>query len=60
MVGHTGAAYGFYSAMFFEPEKKFCLVVMTNGTTPKFIEEINEFRLIQSEVIRTLYGVFVK
>ena len=34
MVGHTGSAYGLYSAMYFEPEKKFGIVMMTNGTTP--------------------------
>ncbi|WP_346239262.1 serine hydrolase domain-containing protein [Niabella insulamsoli] len=31
LTGHTGSAYGLYSAMFFEPEKKFGFVVITNG-----------------------------
>lgn len=32
LVGHTGSAHGLYSSMFFEPEKKFGFVVITNGT----------------------------
>ncbi len=31
MKGHTGSAYGLYSAMFFEPKEKFGIVVITNG-----------------------------
>lgn len=31
LVGHTGSAYGLYSNMFFNPEKKFGLVLITNG-----------------------------
>lgn len=34
LKGHTGSAYGLYSAMFFEPEKKFGFVVITNGCLP--------------------------
>ncbi|MGV3546582.1 MAG: serine hydrolase domain-containing protein [Pedobacter sp.] len=35
LVGHTGSAYGLYSAMFFDPKEKFGIVVITNGTNPK-------------------------
>jgi CubicO group peptidase (beta-lactamase class C family) len=31
LIGHTGSAYGLYSAMFFSPEEKFGLVLITNG-----------------------------
>ena len=32
LVGHTGGAYGLRSAMFFDPNKKFGFVVITNGS----------------------------
>ncbi|HQB24012.1 MAG TPA: serine hydrolase domain-containing protein, partial [Bacteroidales bacterium] len=31
MIGHTGSAYGLYSAMFFQKEKKFGFIVLCNG-----------------------------
>lgn len=31
LVGHTGSAYGLYSAMFFSPEDKVGIVIVTNG-----------------------------
>lgn len=34
MTGHTGSAYGLYSAMFFNPKEKFGIVVITNGCNP--------------------------
>lgn len=36
MVGHTGSAYGLYSHMFFHPEKKFGIVVVTNGCHARY------------------------
>ena len=32
LKGHTGSAYGLFSAMFFDPKEKFGIVVITNGT----------------------------
>ncbi|MCL2738139.1 MAG: beta-lactamase family protein [Bacteroidales bacterium] len=67
--GHTGSAYGLFSAMYFEPEKKFGFVMMTNGYPPKHTngspltdhpEEINNYLTIQSEVINALYSIFIK
>ena len=58
MKGHTGSAYGLYSAMFFEPEKKFGFVMMTNGCEPK--RGGNGFLSIQSDVINALYNIFIK
>lgn len=31
LTGHTGSAYGLYSAMFYNPDKKYGFVVITNG-----------------------------
>ena len=58
LKGHTGSAYGLYSAMFFEPEKKFGFIMMTNGYPEK--ESINGFLTIQTEVINTLYNIFIE
>lgn len=60
MTGHTGSAYGVYSAMYFEPEKKFGFVMMTNGTTPAYTEYVNGFAPIQREVVNILYKVYGK
>ena len=32
LTGHTGSAYGLYSSMFFDAEKKYGFVVITNGS----------------------------
>ena len=58
LKGHTGSAYGLYSAMFFEPEKKFGFIMMTNGC-PETRSD-NGFLTIQSEVINALYDIFIK
>jgi len=57
MVGHTGSAYGVYSAMFFEPNKKFGFVMITNGCVPTYK---NGFTVIQCDVIRAMYKIFVQ
>lgn len=31
-VGHTGSAYGLYSSMFFDADRKYGFIVITNGT----------------------------
>lgn len=58
LVGHTGSAYGLYSAMFFSPEKKFGIIMMTNGSIVKRGE--NGFLTIQSDAINVLYDIFIK
>lgn len=57
MIGHTGSAYGLYSAMFFEPTKGFGIVMITNGCDGEYEEG---FLKIQRDVIRELYNVFIK
>lgn len=41
MKGHTGSAYGLFSAMFFQPREKFGIVVITNGCRPGYTDGIN-------------------
>lgn len=41
MKGHTGSAYGLYSAMFFQPEEKFGIVVISNGCHPGYTDGFN-------------------
>lgn len=57
MKGHTGSAYGLYSAMFFEPQKKFGFVVITNGSKPLYKNGFNE---VTWEAINILYNAFVR
>lgn len=60
MTGHTGSAYGVYSAMYFDPEKKFGFVMMTNGTTSEYTVYKNGFAPIQREAMNILYKVYIK
>lgn len=46
LTGHTGSAYGLYSAMFFSPGEKFGLVLITNGCNPVYKDGWNQ--LLQS------------
>lgn len=57
MVGHTGSAYGVYSAMFFDPDKKFGFVMMTNGCDPAYKDG---WVVIIRDVIQTLYQNFIE
>ncbi|MGY0559075.1 serine hydrolase domain-containing protein [Lysobacter sp. A421] len=50
MTGHTGSAYGLYSSMFFDAEKKYGFVVITNGTRDMEV---------RTEVNRALYQHFI-
>ena len=59
MTGHEGIAYGLYSAMYFQPEEKFGIVVITNGCNTAFSHNdvINDFLL---EVYGSLYKHFLQ
>lgn len=57
MVGHTGNAYGLYSAMFFEPEKKFGIVVVTNGINIIQVDGSNAFH---KTIFEVLYNNFIR
>ena len=57
MKGHTGSAYGLYSSMFFDPDKKFGIVMMTNGSD---VKRADGFVDLQIKSIRALYDIFIK
>jgi len=57
MVGHTGSAYGLYSAMFFHPKEKFGIVVITNGCNPTYTKGIND---VLRAGVNSLYNNFIK
>lgn len=56
LTGHTGSAYGLYSAMFFNPKSKYGFVVITNGCKP---EDVNGMNGVLKEAIKTLYQHFI-
>ena len=57
LIGHTGSAYGLFSAMFFEPKEKFGFVVISNGCNPIAKKDIPD---ILSKTINSLYTNFIK
>jgi CubicO group peptidase (beta-lactamase class C family) len=57
MTGHTGSAYGLYSAMFFNPKEKFGFVVITNGSNPAYKDGFNA---IIRRTVNSLYERFIK
>lgn len=57
LTGHTGSAYGLFSAMFFEPTEKFGFIVITNGS--KRIKTGNYNSLLKP-TIELLHKAFIK
>ena len=57
LKGHTGSAYGLYSAMFFSPEEKFGIVVISNGCHPAYTDGFNT--LIR-RTVNCLYESLIK
>ena len=57
MRGHTGSAYGLYSAMFFHPKEKWGVVVISNGCLPGYT---NGFNTVIGKTITCLYENFIK
>lgn len=59
MTGHEGVAYGLYSAMYFQPEEKFGMVVITNGSSTGYSrgDVINDFLM---EMYGCLYRHFIQ
>ena len=60
MTGHTGSAYGLYSAMFFQKEQKFGFIVICNGFDTSQPRRDNGFLAVQTDVINALYEIFVQ
>lgn len=56
LVGHTGSAYGLYSALFFNPEEKYGFVVISNGCDPT--EEEGYIRVIR-RAMQILYEQWI-
>ena len=52
VVGHTGSAYGLYSAMFFDPQEKFGIVVISNGCHPG---ETSGYNNVIKKTVNALY-----
>lgn len=55
--GHTGSAYGLFSAMFFHPEEKFGIVVISNGCHPSYSDGFNA---VIKKTVNCLYENFIK
>ncbi|MBU3743787.1 MAG: beta-lactamase family protein [Sediminibacterium sp.] len=56
MKGHTGSAYGLYSAMFFHPTKKYGIVVISNGCAPGYTNGLNT---VIRKTIEGLYQIII-
>ena len=57
MTGHTGSAYGLFSAMFFNPKEKFGIVVITNGCNPGYTDGYNT---VIRKTVNCLYEDLIK
>ncbi len=56
MIGHTGSAYGVYTSMFWDKERKFGFIVMTNGCNRR---EENNFMAIHRDCVAAMYKHFI-
>ena len=56
LVGHNGAAYGLFSAMYFDPKKKFGIVVISNGCHP---ENKDGYNKVIKRAVNVLYDSFI-
>ena len=52
LIGHTGFAYGLFSAMFFNPQEKYGIVVISNGCHPG---ETNGYNNVIRKTVNALY-----
>lgn len=57
LTGHTGVAYGLFSAMFFNPKEKYGIVVITNGCSGVYE---NGYNLVIKRTVNSLYESFIK
>lgn len=56
MIGHTGSAYGVYTSMFWDKDRKFGFIVMTNGCNRR---EDNNFMAIHRECVAAMHKYFI-
>jgi CubicO group peptidase (beta-lactamase class C family) len=57
LIGHTGVAYGLYSAMFFHPDKEYGIVVIVNGCPPEYDAGYNA---VIRKAVNFLYATLIK
>lgn len=57
MIGHTGGAYGVFTSMFWDADRNFGIVVMTNGCNER---RDHNFVSLHREVNACLYNNFIK
>jgi CubicO group peptidase (beta-lactamase class C family) len=57
MTGHSGSAYGLYSGMFFQPKEKFGIVVLSNGSSGTYTNDMND---VVHSTINSLYNNLIK
>lgn len=57
MIGHTGGAYGVFTSMFWDANRNFGFVVMTNGCNER---RENNFMAIHRDCAAALYNNFIK
>ena len=58
MIGHTGSAYGVYTSMFWDKDRNFGFIVMTNGCNAKYDNEHN-FMAIHTDCVAAMHKYFV-
>lgn len=58
MIGHTGSAYGVYTSMFWDKDRNFGFIVMTNGCNAKYDDEHN-FMAIHTDCVAAMHKYFV-
>ncbi len=56
LIGHTGSAYGLFSAMFFDPQEKYGIVVISNGCHPG---ETNGYNNVIRKAVNALYETLI-
>ncbi len=57
LKGHTGSAYGLFSAMFFDPKGKFGIVVISNGCDPSYT---NGYNTVIRKTVNCLYESLIR
>lgn len=57
LKGHTGSAYGLYSAMYFHPKEKWGIVVISNGCNPAYSDGFNT---VIRKTVNCLYDGFIR
>jgi CubicO group peptidase (beta-lactamase class C family) len=57
LKGHTGSAYGLFSAMFFDPKEKWGIVVINSGSKPGYTDG---YHTVIRKTVNALYEFMIK